>query len=210
MKNYLKEIRKAKGLTLQELSHQSGIPLSTIGNFETGRCGASILVLNKLAATLQVSIDQILSGILPTSAIHSQPNPSSPNVHPIPIVSWAHAGEAADYADLCNQIDESITTFCPDANAFGLIIEGDSMEPLFYEGDRVLFLPNTEALNGDYVVARFAEDYGVVFKKFKRIGADGNTILLESLNPAYSPIQKHASQILFCYPAFSQFRFLRK
>jgi SOS-response transcriptional repressor LexA len=60
------------------------------------------------------------------------------------------------------------------------------------------------------VVARFAEDHGVVFKKFKRTGIDGNTIVLESLNSDYKDIVRHISDFRFIYPAVSQIRFLRK
>jgi transcriptional regulator with XRE-family HTH domain len=61
MKNSLKKIRKLKGWTLKELSERSGIPLSTIGNFETGRTRVSPKVLKRLSTSLRVSENQILS-----------------------------------------------------------------------------------------------------------------------------------------------------
>ena len=68
----------------------------------------------------------------------------------VPVVSWASAGKAADYPDLCNQIEELVETDCKDPNSFALILEGDSMEPTFLAGDIVIFAPNSEARNGDF------------------------------------------------------------
>lgn len=216
MNNSLKKIRKLKGWTLKELSERSGIPLSTIGNFETGRTRVSPKVLKKLSVSLRVSENQILSESLEfqregdyAGLLYERERPTSQAIE-VPVVSWARAGAATDYEDLCTQIDESIPIKCRDENAFALIIEGDSMEPYFFEGDRVVFLPNSEPRNGDFVVARFAEDHGVVFKKFKRTGIDGNTIVLESLNPDYKDIVRHISDFRFIYPAVSQIRFLRR
>lgn len=78
----------------------------------------------------------------------------------MPVVSWARAGQALDYGDLCNQIDDSVETDCKDANAFALIPEGDSMEPEFYAGDLVVFAPNVEPRNGDFVVCRLLSNSG--------------------------------------------------
>ncbi|MDI9402073.1 MAG: helix-turn-helix domain-containing protein [Limisphaerales bacterium] len=216
MKNSLKKIRRLKAWTLKELSEKSGVALSTIGNFETGRTRVSPRVLKKLSAALQVPASQILSDSLEFehegdfAGLLYDRKKSFSQIRDIPVVSWARAGEANDFADLWTQIDESIPFNCRDENAFALIIEGDSMEPLFLEGDRVLFLPNSEPRNGDFVVARFAEDHGVVFKKFRRTGSDGNTIVLESLNPDYPNMERHVSEFRFIYPALGQIRFLRR
>ena len=43
------------------------------------------------------------------------------------------------YEDLANQIEEAVESDCKDANAFAIIIEGDSMETKFYAGDRVVY-----------------------------------------------------------------------
>jgi SOS-response transcriptional repressor LexA len=75
------------------------------------------------------------------------------------------------------------------------------MEPKFEAGYRVIFSPNNEARNGDYVVARLSEGHGVLFKRFRRTGSEGQTIRLESLNPAYAPMEYSASAFRFIYPA---------
>ena len=84
------------------------------------------------------------------------------------------------------------------------------MEPDFHDGDRVILSPNRELRSGDFAAARFADGCGVVFKRFRRSGIDGSKVILESLNPIYSPIEKVITDFLFIYPAISQYRFLRR
>ncbi|MBR6460345.1 MAG: helix-turn-helix domain-containing protein [Verrucomicrobia bacterium] len=210
MRNNLKKLRKAYGWTLRELSERSGIAISTLGNFENGCTGISVPALLKLAHLFQISLDQLLFG---SGEDGLDLNVRKPSL--VPVISWARAGSARDYSDLSSQLDEVLPSECPDENAFALILDGDSMEPEFHAGDRVVFSPNTEPRNGDYVVARFRENadpvysLGVVFKKYKRVGKYGEKVLLQSLNPIYSDIIKPADEFLFIYPAVSQMRYLR-
>lgn len=54
----VKEVRKIKGLSIPELSRQSGVPIRTIEDLEKrGDCKVS--TLNKLAATLNVKLDDL-------------------------------------------------------------------------------------------------------------------------------------------------------
>lgn len=210
MRNNLKKLRKAHGWTLRELSERSGIAISTLGNFENGCTGISVPALLKLARLFQISLDQLLFG---SGEDGLDLNVRKPSL--VPVISWARAGSAKDYSELSGQLDEVLPSECPDENAFALILDGDSMEPEFRAGDRVVFSPNTEPRNGDYVVARFRENadpvysLGVVFKKYKRVCKYGEKVLLQSLNPIYPDLIKPADEFLFIYPAVSQMRYLR-
>lgn len=54
----VKEVRKIKGLSVPELSRQSGVPIRTIEDLEKrGDCKVS--TLNKLAETLNVKLDDL-------------------------------------------------------------------------------------------------------------------------------------------------------
>ncbi len=133
------------------------------------------------------------------------------NIGPVsvPVVSWAAAGSAKDYEDLCHHLDEVIGTDCRDPNSFAIILEGDSMEDKFYAGDRVVFAPNLEPRNSDAVVAKL-RDGRVLFKWFSRTGPEGNRIRLSSENPNYEPIEIEAEEFQFIYPAWEVRRRLRK
>ena len=125
----------------------------------------------------------------------------------VPVVSWATAGAAQDYHDLANFLDETVEVECSDANAFAVIVEGDSMEPKISAGDRVVVLPNREAQSGDLVIARTRKDHGVYFKKFLRHGARGNKVRLASFNPLYPPLEFELTDFRFIYPVAVQVRY---
>jgi len=205
MKNCLKQIRGLAGLTLKDLSKLTGAAVSTIGNFENGKTEAGSQLLQKLANALQVTPSQLLS----ERYYGKVQDFTEKNCNLVPVISWARAGVAVDYNDLQMQLDEMLPTTVKDENAFALIIEGDSMEPEFFAGDRVIISPNTMLRNGDFVVARFKDDDGVLFKEYRRTGANGETIQLKSLNPLYSTIERHVSEFRFIYPALVMSRFLR-
>lgn len=210
MTNSLKELRKAKDLTLDQLARATGLGASTIGNFENGKTKVSKDTLKKIADSLKVSVDDILKppshggdDILRDQISLTLPNASRLKVKLrfVPVVSWASAGAANDYGDLSGQIDQMVETISADQNAFALIVEGDSMMPRFEAGDIVIFEPNSEPRNGDIVVAKLREGDGVLFKKFRRTGREGKVIMLESLNPDYTNKEYSKESFLFIYPA---------
>lgn len=57
----LRYIRQQRGMTQQELAKLCGVPRSTVGQMETGSCNPTLSVLARLAAALQISIEEILS-----------------------------------------------------------------------------------------------------------------------------------------------------
>ena len=135
--------------------------------------------------------------------------PGTPLGRPVPVVSWATAGHAKDYQDLAAQIDETVMTECRDANAFAIIIEGDSMESKFFAGDRVVFNPNLEPRTGDAVLAKL-NDGRSFFKWYFRTGPDGRRVKLVSENANYTPLEFDQSELRFIYPAWDMTRRVRK
>lgn len=95
---------------------------------------------------------------------------------------------AVSYEDPCPQMEEWISTSSRDPNAFGLIVEGDSMRPRLLEGDHLVLelnpIPRTRRL-----CAAKTRDGRVMVKRFYRTGPEGKTIRLVSDNPNYSPIE---------------------
>lgn len=211
----LKLLRLRLGLTQEQMAEKLGFSTSSIAHWETlpklptprklkiiaEKLGCSIpYLMGDIEAQDIASAENAPSSSKPPENAAAKKNPESAS-RAVPVVSWARAGEASDYGDLCNQIDESIFTDCRDPNAFALIIEGDSMEPKFEAGYRVVFSPNNEPRNGDFVVARLKEGHGVLFKRFRRTGNEGQVVRLESLNPAYAALEFPLSAFHFIYPA---------
>jgi SOS-response transcriptional repressor LexA len=72
---------------------------------------------------------------------------------------------------------------CDDAEAFALMVLGDSMAPEFVEGEIVIIEPAGEARDGSYVLARAHDEF--IFRQLRRDNAGWQ---LCALNPAYPAI----------------------
>jgi phage repressor protein C with HTH and peptisase S24 domain len=183
---------KLHGLKYKEIAAAVGVRPTYFSQLMNGRAPSE-----KLAKAVQLLVFQKNSQSKTSGAAASpvpEPEPAKAAAHRVPVVAWAVATALLDhyggnFSDLANQLDETVGTDCKDPNAYALIIEGDSMEPRFCAGDRVIVAPNFEPRNGDYVVARLRETGQVLFKRFRRTGTEGKVIRLESLNPAYGPVE---------------------
>ncbi|MEZ7729663.1 helix-turn-helix transcriptional regulator [Granulicatella sp. 20925_1_28] len=59
MKNRLEEIRKAKGITQEELANALEVSRQTVGSLENGRYNPSIILAFKIARFFEVSIEEV-------------------------------------------------------------------------------------------------------------------------------------------------------
>lgn len=59
MKNRLEELRKARGITQEELAEILEVSRQTIGSLENGRYNPSILLAFKIARFFDMSIEEI-------------------------------------------------------------------------------------------------------------------------------------------------------
>ena len=83
-----------------------------------------------------------------------------------------------------------------DANAYALTIAGDSMEPVYRDGDAVIVSPAAPVRVKDRVVAR-AADGAVMAKLLARRTA--TRIELASLNPAYEDLKFAVEEIVWMH-----------
>lgn len=118
----------------------------------------------------------------------------------IPLIGMAQAGGDGFFDDggypASAGWDEVELPSIGDANAYALSISGNSMEPVYREGDRIVVSPAAPVRVGDRVVAR-TEDGAVMAKLLTRKTA--TRIELSSLNPAYPELRFAAGEILWMY-----------
>ena len=104
----------------------------------------------------------------------------------IPLIGFAQAGEAGYFGDGGYPVgggwDEISVPEVGDPNAYALEISGESMEPVFRDGDVVIVSPGAPVRRGDRVVVRTRRGE-VMAKELKRQSA--KRIELRSLNPAH-------------------------
>jgi phage repressor protein C with HTH and peptisase S24 domain len=104
----------------------------------------------------------------------------------VPLIGLAQAGGDGYFDDAGYPVgggwDEVGLPDVADTNAYALEISGDSMEPVFRDGDMVIVSPNAPVRRGDRVVVR-TTDGEVMAKQLVRRSA--RRIELKSLNPLH-------------------------
>lgn len=190
---YLKKLRENKGLTTREVYELSKVSNSYLSLVENGHRRASAVVLKKLAPVYGVDYldlyvkagyadlaeyekNEMLKkiGAIPISDI---------DVINIPLLGTVKAGY--DYLAQENVID--YISFKVDGtdkeNYYALNVVGDSMTPLFDDGDTVIVHKQDDFENGDNCVVLINGEEATIKKVYK-----GNTgIELKAVNPYYPP-----------------------
>jgi phage repressor protein C with HTH and peptisase S24 domain len=104
----------------------------------------------------------------------------------VPLIGLAQAGGGGFFDDggfpTGGGWDEVAFPDVPDPNAYALEISGESMLPLYRDGDIVIVAPNASVRRGDRVVLKTREGE-VLAKELKR--RTENIIELKSLNPEH-------------------------
>lgn len=127
-------------------------------------------------------------------------------IRAISVRSWAQAGTGADFEELPLEWQKRVATDCPDERAFAVEIQGDSMEPKFFQGDVAVLMPAYQPRNGDLVVARLERE-GVVFKVFTtRIQSSAKICSFTSYNPVFQAIDVPESSVMWKYPVYQVIR----
>jgi phage repressor protein C with HTH and peptisase S24 domain len=127
------------------------------------------------------SFDAFLSG---GGAYLQMPSPQRPSV---PLIGLAQAGGGGFFDPSgfpAGQGWDEVQLPTAEDGAYVLEVTGDSMLPLYREGDRVLISPNEQVRRGDRVVVR-TKAGEMTIKTLAR--QTGTSIELHSMNPAYPP-----------------------
>lgn len=119
-----------------------------------------------------------------------------PAVRAIPHIGLAQAGKGGYFDDAGFPVgagwDEILFPAMEDENAYALEISGDSMQPLYREGDIVIVSPGASVRRGDRVVVKTRE--GEVLAK-ELVRKTAKSLDLRSLNAAYEDIQIPLSDV---------------
>ena len=190
---YLKDARNLKGLSLREVNKLTDISYSHLNMIENGKRNVTPALLRNLANLYNLDyidlyekagyIDLIEDekkdmlkkiGAIPLSDIDTVK---------IPILGKVKAGY--DYLAQENIID--YIAFKIDGsdkeNYYALYVTGDSMEPLFDDGDIVIVHKQDDFKNGDNCVVLINGNEATIKKVYK--GTTG--IKLQAVNPYYPP-----------------------
>lgn len=182
-KDMLKYFRSIKGLSQSELAKELGLSTSTISMYEVGKREPDFETEEKIADYFNTDLN-ILRG-RDSERIDDSHGTS------IPVLGRVAAGIPLTAAEYIIDTEEIPQAMSADGEYFGLQVKGDSMEPKISDGDVVIVRKQSDADEGDLVIALVNGDDAVV-KRLKKY-ADG--IALISTNPAYEPMYFSKSDI---------------
>ena len=193
--------RKAKGLTLVQLSEMADIDQGNLSRLERGKQGASQDLLERLFVALGMS----LSGAIAHSTMHSNVRNVELKKTDIPVLPWGLIKRWMDDMRSFTVVDVEKWVPCPvdhGPRAFVVQVEGDSMNSphlrrSFRSGDYAYIDPDAPEKTGVLVIAQVGEaDNDPVFRQ---LIIEGGERYLKALNPGWpDPIVRmaHTDEIL--------------
>ena len=187
----LKECRKAKNLTLEELAYkynrrfEGGLSKGTLSKYENNKQEPLVSVVSNLTEILDVSVDYLLGRTeIPEIAdyIAAEQGKADDNVYPVPLFNSVSAG-------LGKMAESDAVEYVPTQLPYGaspdeyirINVSGDSMSPLIDDGSQILVRLQPTVESGTIAVVLEDQTEGFV----KKINYGKDWLELESINPYY-------------------------
>ena len=171
MPNNIRDLRTAQGLSMRELADRMGTHFTTVAKIERSQRKLTQDWVIKFAAALGVTPSEIAPG-----------NWDGPSVHTVPVIGLVAAG---NWREAVEHAHEHITAPVPQMGAFGLRVEGNSMDKIALPGSIVLVNPNDVELRDGSFYVIMNEEGEATFKQFRT-----DPLRLEpcSSDPSHKPI----------------------
>lgn len=177
-------LARAHGLSVSGLAKRAGLDPTIFNRSKRVQAGKprwpNTESLSRILDATGASITSFATLIAPG---HESPPRGS---RPIPVIGFAQAGAQGFFDDAGFPVGGGWDTVnfpdVDDENAYALEIAGDSMLPVFREGDRIIVSPQADVRRGDRVVVK-TRDGEVMVKQLQRQTA--SQIELASFNPEF-------------------------
>lgn len=175
--NRIYELRTQMGITMKEAAARLGMPYTTYVNYEKGTREPNSETLILLARFFGTTIDNLLGKTDAPIPPGFQP---MPEMSAVPLVGRIACGQPIT----AEQNVEGIVSVPAAWHAtFTLLCQGDSMAAMIQDGDIVCIRKQPEVENGEIAAVRIGEE--ATLKRFYR---QGDTVMLQAENPAFSPL----------------------
>lgn len=177
--NRVKELRKQKHITQEELGKVLDIQKAAISKYENGRAEPSTEVLKKMSAYFGVSIDYLLGN----SPAKLSAQKLGRGVR-IPVLGRVVAGIPIEAVEEILDYEEITPELAATGEFFALQVKGDSMLPKLEEGDVVIVKKQADVETGDIAIVLVNGDEATI-KQVKKVTGG---IMLYGFNPdVYEP-----------------------
>ena len=176
--NRLKALRNKKGLSQTELAKLLFVSQQTVAKWETDKSTPNPETILKISNILDVSTDYLLGN-------STEPSSDSKSKYiKIPVLGYVAAGIPTDAVENIIDWEEIPAEMAKSAEYFGLVINGDSMEPRICKGDVVIVRKQSDIDSGDIAIVIIDGERGTC----KKVVKHSNGISLVSFNQAYEPM----------------------
>ncbi|QIB34456.1 S24 family peptidase [Ancylobacter pratisalsi] len=169
------------GMSVSALAKRAGLDATTFNRSKREQADGrprwpSTESVAKILAATSTNLDDFMEMVDGTRATG----------RPVPLIGFAQAGAGGYFDDAGFPVggfwDEIVFPDIGDNHAYALEIAGDSMMPLYRDGDVVVVSPAAPVRRGDRIIVKTREGE-VMAKELKRRTA--RTIELRSLNPEH-------------------------
>ena len=208
----LRKARKSKDLTLEQLAnmynlkYHGGLSKGTLSKYENNNQEPMITTVANLANILDVSVDYLIDDDVNNDIPYQyEKSLNFPDITE-DYVTFPVLGEiAAGYDHIamedwdCDTVDipESYLRGHSSSDFFVLRVKGDSMYPLYHDGDKVLILKQSDInASGDIGVIIYDDEYATLKKIEYEQGK--NRLRLVPINPNIPPVLIEGEDIEHC------------
>lgn len=198
----IKDLRLSRGLNKRQMAELLELPYTTYNNYEIGAREANSDILKKISKIFSVSVDYLIDN---SDFIYGNIDLKSPqittNTVTFPVVGTIAAGydelAVEDWSGETVQIPESYLKGRKKEDFFVLSVHGDSMYPLYLDGDKVLILKqSTLNMSGEIGAILYDGDIATLKKVEYITGEDWMKLI--PINPLYPPKEIKGADLERC------------
>jgi len=200
----IRTARETKELNQRSLSSRVDVTMRTLQRWEKGEQVPDSSYLVRLAKYTGVRPEWLLTGAgemyvaFPTNSkiipLYKEQTLKRVTLVDVPLLSSVPAGKtnAMFYPD---HVERYVTVDnIKDANAFALVVKGNSMSPKIEDGDIVIISPQQEARSGDICVVRVNDE-----DVLKKVKIDEQYVHLIPLNTSFEPVSVRKRDVMFIW-----------
>ena len=232
MKDFLgsniKQLRKTRSLTQDQLANKIGVNRAMIGSYEEGRATPKISALRILSHYFSVSIDELVNtdlssaepdkqsvqtvdksgkGLRVLSTLVDHDNKELITLIPVKASAGYTKGYSdPDFMETLPKFNLPFPELANDRTYRAFQIEGNSMEPI-PSGSYIIceYLQNWNGIKDGKPYILVTQDDGIVYKRL--FFEDEETLLLKSDNPEYSPYKIKTNSVSEVWKALGYISF---
>lgn len=199
----IKNLRQSRGLNKRQMSELLEMPYTTYNNYETGTREPNSDVLKKISGVFGVSVDYLIGN---TKFANTDSKLLSPEITADVTVFPVIGTVAAGYNELAVEDWSGETVSIPNEylkghnkeEFFVLSVHGDSMYPLYMNGDKVLILKQSALNRSGEIGAILYSGDNATLKKVEYVEGE-NWMKLIPVNPEYPPKTIEGSDLEQCH-----------